>query len=68
MQIIRSSDLPAVVLVKGRGRRLVAVPESLSPDEVAELASLVLSGSEYEEFRRAVEAHRPPETPELVRR
>jgi hypothetical protein len=25
-----------------------------------ELASLVLSGGEYEEFRHAVEAHRPP--------
>lgn len=60
MRIIRSPDLPAVVLVKGRGRRIVAIPDRLPPDEVVELASLVLSGSEYEEFRHAVEAHRPP--------
>jgi hypothetical protein len=60
MRIIRSSDLPAVVLVKGRGQQFVAIPESLSPDEVGELASLVLTASEYEEFRHAVEAHRPP--------
>ena len=60
MRIIRSSDLRAVVLVKRRGRRIVAIPESLPPDEVAELASLVLSGGEYEEFRHAVDAQRPP--------
>ena len=60
MRIIRSSDLPAVVLVKGRGQRIVAIPETLPPDEVGELASLVLTDSEYEEFRHAVEAQRPP--------
>ncbi len=55
MRIIRSSGLPAVVLVKGRGVCAVAIPESLSSREVLELASLVLSASEYEEFRHAVE-------------
>jgi len=55
MRIFRSSDLPAVVLVKGRGVVTVAVPQSLSSHEVLELASLVLSTSEYEEFRDAVE-------------
>jgi hypothetical protein len=55
MRIIRSSDLPAVVLVKGRGILAVAIPERLPADEVLELASLVLSTREYEEFRHAVE-------------
>ncbi len=54
MRIIRSSDLPAVVLVRGRGVSAVAIPERLSSDEVLELASLVLSTSEYEEFRHVV--------------
>ena len=56
MRIIRSSDLPAVVLVKGRGVRALAIPESLPASEVLELASLVLSTSEYEELRRAVQS------------
>jgi hypothetical protein len=55
MWIIRSSRLRAVVLVKGRGVLSVAIPERLPPGEVLELASLVLSTSEYEEFRHAVE-------------
>jgi hypothetical protein len=55
MRIIRSSDLPAVVLVKGRGIFAVAIPERLSSGEVLELASLVLSTREYEEFRHAIE-------------
>lgn len=55
MWIIRSSGLQAVVLVKGPGVCRVAIPERLPPDEVLELASLVLSTSEYEEFRHAVE-------------
>jgi hypothetical protein len=57
MRIIRSSVLPALVLVKGRGIFTVAVPERLSSGEILELASLVLSTSEYEEFRHAVEPH-----------
>ncbi len=56
MRIIRSSDLPAVVLVKGRGVRTLAIPESLTSHQVLELASLVLSTSEYEELRQAVES------------
>ncbi len=55
MWIIRSSDLRAVVLVKGRGVFRVVIPERLPHNEVLELASLVLSTSEYEEFRCAVE-------------
>ena len=55
MRIIRSSGLRSVVLVKGRGVFTVAIPESLSSHEVLELASLVLSTSEYEEFLHAVE-------------
>ncbi len=55
MRIIRSSGLRSVVLVKGRGVFTVAIPESLSSHEVLELASLVLSTSEYEEFCDAVE-------------
>jgi len=55
MRIIRSSDVPAVVLVKGRGVFTVAIPDGLPSHEVLELASLVLSTSEYEEFLRAVE-------------
>ena len=57
MWIIRSSDLRAVVLVKGRGVLTVAIPDRLSSDEVLELASLVLSTSEYDEFRHAVAPH-----------
>jgi hypothetical protein len=56
MRIIRSSDLPAVVLVKGRGVRALAIPESLTSHQVLELASLVLSTSEYEELQQAVES------------
>ena len=55
MRIIRSSGLPAVVLVKGRGVRAVAIPRSLPSHEVLELASLVLSTGEYEELRHAVQ-------------
>lgn len=55
MRIIRSSGLPAVVRVKGRGVVSVAIPESLPSHEVMELASLVLSTSEYEELRHAVD-------------
>jgi hypothetical protein len=55
MRITRSSDLPAVVLVKSGGVRALAIPEGLSSHEVLELASLVLSTSEYEELWHAVE-------------
>jgi hypothetical protein len=34
----------------------VAIPESLASHQVLELASLVLSTSEYEELRQAVES------------
>lgn len=57
MRIIRSSDLPAVVRVKGPGVCAVAIPEGLPSHEILELASLVLSTSEYREFRHAVEPY-----------
>jgi hypothetical protein len=55
MRITRSPDLPAVVLVKSHGVGTLVIPEGLSPHEVLELASLVLSASEYEELWHAVE-------------
>jgi hypothetical protein len=55
MRIIRSSGLPAVVLVKVRGVRTLAIPQSLPSHEVLEMASLVLSTSEYEELWHAVQ-------------
>lgn len=55
MRIIRSSGLPAVVLVKGRGVPTLAIPQSLPSHEVLEMASLVLSTSEYDELWHAVE-------------
>ena len=55
MRIIRSSGLPAVVLVRGRGVPTLAIPQSLPSDDVLELASLVLSTSEYEELQHAVQ-------------
>lgn len=54
MRIIRMSDLPAVVLVKGPGVCAVAIPDGLPSHEVLELASLVLSTTEYEEVRDAI--------------
>ena len=55
MRIIRSSGLRAVVRVRDRGMVTVAFPASVPSREVLELASLVLSTSEYEEFLDAVE-------------
>ena len=63
MRITRSPDLPAVVLVKSRGVRALANPEGLSSHEVLELASLVLSASEYEELWHAVEPAADDGTP-----
>lgn len=54
MRVIRVPALPAVVLVKGPGMCTVAIPDSLPSDEILELASLVLSATEYEEVARAV--------------
>lgn len=55
MRVIRLPALPAVVLVKGPGVCAVAIPDNLPSDEVLELASLVLTTTEYEEVREAVE-------------
>jgi hypothetical protein len=54
MGIIRMSDLPAVVPVKGPAVCAVAIPEGLPSHDVLELASLVLSTPEYEEVRDAI--------------
>ena len=59
MRIVRVPALPAVVLVKGRGICAVAIPDHLPSHEVLELASLVLSPTEYEEVRHAVMPARP---------
>lgn len=50
MRIIHSSALPAVVRIKGRGVCAVAIPDGLPEHKVLELASLVLSNTEYQEF------------------
>jgi hypothetical protein len=55
MRIIRWSGLQAVVRVKGRGVSAVAIPENLPAGEVLQMASLVLSPSEYQEFKHEVE-------------
>jgi hypothetical protein len=60
MRIIRVPALPAVVLVKRRGICAVAIPDNLPSHEVLELASLVLSPTEYEEVRHAVVTPAPP--------
>ena len=54
MRVIRSTALPAVVLVKGPGVCAIAIPDNLPRHEILELASLVLTTSEYEEVRDAV--------------
>jgi hypothetical protein len=58
MHIIRSPDLPAVVLIRGRSGQevvAVAVPARLAPHEVLELASLIMSPGEYDRLWRAME-------------
>lgn len=67
MRVIRSPALPAVVLVKGPGVCAVAIPDNLPRDEVLELASLVLSTTEYEEVKDAVApgADRAPDSPRI---
>jgi hypothetical protein len=54
MRVIRWSGLSAVIRVKGRGVSAVAVPENLASREVLELASLVLSPSEFRELQHEV--------------
>lgn len=50
MRVVRWSGLPAVVRIRDRGHITVAVPRNLSRQEVLDLAGLVLSGTEYQEF------------------
>jgi hypothetical protein len=63
MRIIWSSDLPALVLIRGRGVLALAIPDTLPDCEVLELASLVLSASEYEELWRAIGPAADPRLP-----
>lgn len=58
MHIIRSPDLPAVVLIRGRqgqGVLAIGIPARLAPHEVLELASLIMSPGEYDRLWRAME-------------
>jgi hypothetical protein len=50
MRIVRWSGLRAVVKVKSRGDVTVAIPRGVPSSEVLDLASLVLSGGEYQEL------------------
>ncbi|GIH76766.1 hypothetical protein [Planobispora longispora] len=59
MRVVRWPGPPAVVKVKTRGVLTVAVSPALTHREVLELASLVLSGSEYQEFRREIDPAPP---------
>jgi hypothetical protein len=43
-----------VVRVETRADVIVAIPRGLPHDEVLDLASLVLTGREYQEFRRRI--------------
>lgn len=62
MRIIRWSGLSAVVRVKGKGVSAVAIPESLPSREVLQMASLVLSPSEYQEVQHEVRPAADEET------
>jgi hypothetical protein len=55
MRIVRQAGLPAVVTVKGPGVDAVAIPEGLPAEDVLELASLVLTPSEYQQVQREME-------------
>ncbi|GGS95379.1 hypothetical protein GCM10010156_62040 [Planobispora rosea] len=59
MRIVRWPGPPVVVKVKTRGVLTVAVSPALTDREILDLASLVLSGSEYQGFRREI-GHTPP--------
>jgi hypothetical protein len=52
MRIVRAGELPVVVRIARHGETIVAIPARLSVPDLLSLASLVLSGDEYVEFRR----------------
>ena len=54
-RVVRWSGPPAVVRVKTRADLIVAIPSKLPRREVLDLASLVLSGREYQELRHKIE-------------
>lgn len=54
-RVVRWSGPPAVVRVKTRTGLIVAIPSELPRHEVLDLASLVLSGREYQQLRREIE-------------
>ena len=55
-RVVRWSGPPAVVRVKTRTGLIVAIPSKLPRGDVLDLASLVLSGREYQEFCRKIGA------------
>jgi hypothetical protein len=54
-RVVRWAGLPAVVRVKTRADVIVAIPRGLPHHDVLDLASLVLTGHEYQEFRHRIE-------------
>lgn len=54
-QVVHWSGPPAVVRVKTRADLIVAIPSELPRHEVLNLASLVLSGREYQQLRHEIE-------------
>jgi hypothetical protein len=72
-RIVRWTGPPAVVRVKTPADVTVAIPSDLARAEVLNLASLVLSQSEYRELCRAIEgtarrggSAQPPGHPRLA--
>jgi hypothetical protein len=57
-RVVRWSGFPAVVRVKTDADVIVAIPRELPRHEVLDLASLVLTGREYQELRYRI----PPAT------
>jgi hypothetical protein len=62
MRIVRWSGLRAVVKVKSRGDVTVAIPSGVPSSEVLDLASLVLSGGEYQELCHAMGSAAPQDS------
>lgn len=52
MHIVQTADLPAVVRITERDATVVAVPDSLSVNDILALASVVLTGEEFAELER----------------
>jgi len=59
MRVVRVNTLPIVIRVQTPREVVVALPRAEPADEVLKLASLVLSGKEFEELRDAFRTGRP---------